>query len=263
MTRKNLAKQSTVSERYLAQLEGGRGNPSILVLARVAQAMNCPIEDLVSNQLERPAEYRLLTALLERLGPTEMTEARALLSQKFGAHADAGETLRIAFIGLRGAGKSTLGKRLADALKIPFIELNTLVEQEYGAPVGEILELSGQSTYRRYERRVLENIFSVYKRIVIATGGGIVTEPATYDLLLRHTLTVWIKASPEEHMARVIAQGDLRPMADNREAMEDLKHILAARTPFYAQAHLNLDTSGKSENESLQDILRLVSTKAR
>lgn len=259
MTRKILARDSGVSERYLAQLEGGKGNASVLVLRKIAAAMDFNLEDLIAEAPDRPVDQRLIVELLNRLDNGDLAEAREMLNARFGRKTQSAGKLRISLIGLRGGGKSTLGKRLADYLDIPFVELNRFIEQEYGAPVSEIIEWAGQPTYRRHERRALEKAVKTNDRVVIATGGGLVTEPATLDFLLASTLSIWVKASPEEHMNRVIAQGDLRPMARNRQAMTDLKQILKARGPYYSKASLELDTSGKSVDESFADLLKLVS----
>lgn len=254
MSRKILARDSGVSERYLAQLESGTGNASVLLLRQIARAMDMQLADLVSDAPERPVDTTLILQFLGRLSPEQLTEARQLLQQSFEAAEGAQQHGRIALIGLRGGGKSTLGRKLAQHLRVPFVELNRMIEEEYGASVGEIFNLYGQPAFRRYERRCLESIIERYDRVVIATGGGIVAEPATFDLLLSACRAVWIQASPEEHMQRVIDQGDLRPMANNAEAMEDLKNILAARAPYYAKAEIHLDTSGKPVERSFADL---------
>lgn len=260
MTRKILARDSQVSERYLAQLEAGEGNASVLVLRKIARAMDFTLEDLLTESLDRPVDQRLIIELLNRLDSKDLAEARQLLNDRFARRNNNNRSgkLRISLIGLRGAGKSTLGRRLAEHLAVPFVEVNRLIEEEYGAPVAEILEWAGQPTYRRYEKKALERAVSENDRVVIATGGSIVTEPATLDYLLANTLTIWLRASPEEHMQRVIAQGDRRPMAKNREAMEDLKHILKARDRYYSKANLQLDTAGRTEDESFADLVALV-----
>jgi len=224
MTRKDLARDSGISERYLAQLESGRGNTSILVLRRVADALRVPLEHLVRDEGIRDRRYD-----------------------------------RVALIGLRGAGKSTLGGRLAKALSAPFVELDREVEREAGTGLSEIFLLYGQAGYRRYEKRCLEQVLAANRRVVLATGGSIVSEPATYDLLRAECLTVWLKAAPEEHMARVLAQGDTRPMAGSREAMGDLRRILADRAPLYGRADVTVDTAGKSVEQSLAELREVVS----
>jgi XRE family transcriptional regulator, aerobic/anaerobic benzoate catabolism transcriptional regulator len=251
MTRKILARDSRVSERYLAQLESGQGNISIVLLRQVAQAMGLDLSDLVRDGPERPLELVLLTQTLSRLAPQELGEARRLLGAAFGAAVASERRQRIALIGLRGAGKSTLGARLAEALDMPFIELDREVERSFGADLGEIFDLYGQAAYRRAERQALTDITARHGRAVIAAGGSIVSEPATFELLLSACFTVWLKAAPEEHMNRVAAQGDLRPMAASAEAMADLRRILAGRAELYARADATVDTEGASFETSL------------
>jgi XRE family aerobic/anaerobic benzoate catabolism transcriptional regulator len=257
MTRRILARDSGVSERYLAQLEAGQGNISIALLRKVAQAMGLPLADLVRDDPEPPVELRLLVQSLARLSPQELGQARRLLGERFGSLAG-DRKRRIALIGLRGAGKSTLGRHLAGRLDVPFFELDREIERESGLALGEIFDLYGQAAFRRHERRALETLLQRHPRAVIATGGSIVSEPATFDLLLSSCFTVWIKAPPEEHMARVVAQGDLRPMADNAESMDDLRRILAGRTALYAKADATVDTAGRDLETSFNDLLAAV-----
>jgi XRE family transcriptional regulator, aerobic/anaerobic benzoate catabolism transcriptional regulator len=262
MTRKLLARDSGVSERYLAQLETGKGNISITLLRRVAAAMGLPLAELVSEEPERPVEFSLLMQTILRLSPAELAEARRLLGRAFGVAADGGRRQRIALVGLRGAGKSTLGPRLAQALGVPFVELDREIERDVGAPLGEIFDLYGQASYRRAERRALEAVIARHDRAVIATGGSLVSEPATFDLLLSACFAVWLRARPEEHMARVLAQGDTRPMAASAEAMADLRRILDGRTALYAKADIAIDTSGKPVEASLAELLGAIAAPA-
>jgi XRE family transcriptional regulator, aerobic/anaerobic benzoate catabolism transcriptional regulator len=255
MTRKILARDAGLSERYLAQLEGGKGNISIMLLRRVADALNQPLAQLVGDELDNPAELRTAIDLLRRLGPKQLAEARSLLAARFPLPAIAARDRRIALIGLRGAGKSTLGARLARHLAVPFIELDAEIERDFGLSLGEIFALYGQPVYRRSERRMLDEVIRCHPSFVLAAGGSLVAEAATFEQLLAQCFTVWLKASPEEHMHRVQAQGDLRPMADNREAMADLHRILAARNPLYAQADATVDTSGRSIDASFGALL--------
>jgi len=257
MTRKILARDSGVSERYLAQLESGQGNASVLVLSQIAQALNLPVADLLRDENEQSVELTLIQQLLKRLPPAKLAKVRTQLVRDYGS-AYGARANRIALIGLRGAGKSTLGAALAKHLGVPFVELDHEVEAEAGTSLHEIFLLHGQAGYRRYERRALERTLDKNDRCVIATGGSIVSEPGTYDLLLSACLTVWLRAAPEEHMARVAAQGDYRPMAGNREAMDDLRRILAGREALYAQADVTIDTAGKTVEPSLSELVRAV-----
>ena len=221
MTRKILARDSGVSERYLAQLESGAGNISILRLRKVAAAMALPLVELIDEGAERPVEYTWTA----RAG-------------------------RIALIGLRGAGKTTLGRQLAERLGVPFVEMASLIAEESGTSLSEIFSLYGQAAYRRYERRALERAIAQQQNAVIATGGSLVSEAGTFELLRHSCHTVWIAASPAEHMSRVMAQGDLRPMQASREAMADLKRILENRRALYATADAVVDTSGRTVDAS-------------
>jgi XRE family transcriptional regulator, aerobic/anaerobic benzoate catabolism transcriptional regulator len=254
MTRKILARDSKVSERYLAQLETGHGNISIVLLRQIAHAMGLPLGDLVREEPDRPVELTLLIQTLSRLPAKELAAARKLLGETFGAAVDSERRHRIALVGLRGAGKSTLGALLAKHLGAPFIELDREVERESGTRLGEIFDLYGQAAFRRYERRALEAVIERHDRAIIATGGSIVSEPGTFDLLLSACFTVWLTASPEEHMGRVVAQGDTRPMAENEQAMEDLRRILAGRNALYSKADARVDTGGKSIDESFREL---------
>jgi XRE family aerobic/anaerobic benzoate catabolism transcriptional regulator len=259
MTRNALAADSGVSLRFLAHLEGGQGNPSILVLRRIASAMGFPPDDLLSNDPSPAIDRILLTQLLKRLSDDEVAKARRLLTQHLGLHtAPEAKKPYVALIGLRGAGKTTLGRRLAKHRDVPFFELDREVEREYGATIGEILQLHGQPGYRRFERESLQAVLSANPAAVIETGGGLAADPETLPLLLEHSLAVWVRASPEEHMQRVIDQGDLRPMARSREAMRELNDILKAREPFYRQAHLHLMTSGRTADQSFEELLDLL-----
>ena len=258
MTRKQLARESGVSERYLAELEAGRGNISILLLRQIAQALGSPLERLVLDGPERSAEEELLTGLLARLTPAQRAEAHALLGKHFGLGEDRRRQGRVALIGLRGAGKSTLGRLLAERLAVPFVEMTREIEAAAGMPVAEVIGLGGQSMLRRLERRTLEAVVGRHERMVLATGGGLVAEGATYDVLLTHCFTVWLTARPEDHMGRVMAQGDRRPMADNPEAMEDLRRILVEREGLYAKADRRLDTAGKPTAQCLDELVALL-----
>ena len=257
MTRKILARDSGVSERYLAQLECGQGNISVLLLQRIAAALNLSLTEFLQQGPEQPVDLALIWQFLQRLPAQKLPLVRTQLLRDY-ASVDAGRKGRIALIGLRGAGKSTLGSRLAKELDVPFIELDREVEREAGTSLPEIFLLYGQAGYRRYERRCLESVVKQNARAVIATGGSIVSEPGTYDLLLSTCRTVWLKARPEEHMARVVAQGDTRPMTGNLEAMEDLHRILRGRSALYGRADVTIDTARKSIEQSLQQLRKAV-----
>jgi XRE family aerobic/anaerobic benzoate catabolism transcriptional regulator len=255
MTRRQLAELSGASERYLAQIESGQGNPSVIILKSIAEALDVPMLDLLPRNGGRIAALDRLVDLLAGMPPTELAAIADMIENRAGDGA-ADRARRIALIGLRGAGKSTLGARLAQHLGCPFIELDRVVEQDYGAPIPDLIEIAGMATFRRYERACLERVIAAHERGVIAAAGGIVASPETYRLLLRRAHTVWIKARPEEHMRRVMAQGDFRPMAHNREAMADLVAILEARSADYARADAELDTSGDTVDESFAKLMQ-------
>ncbi|MFX1675699.1 helix-turn-helix transcriptional regulator [Paraburkholderia sp. A2WS-5] len=247
MTRKTLAAETGLSERHLANLESGVGNASVLVLRQIAATLNCPLAEVIGDVTTASAEWLLIRELLQGRDPASLQRARIALAEMFSqAPADPHRNERIALIGLRGAGKSTLGRMLAQELKVPFVELTRVIEQLAGCPPSEIHSLYGASAYRRYEQRALEAVIAEHPRAVIASPGGLVSEPATFNTLLAHCFTVWLQAAPEEHMRRVVAQGDLRPMSGNREAMDDLKRILAGRSEFYGRADMRFDTSEKT-----------------
>jgi len=258
MTRKILARDSGVSERYLAQLEGGQGNISILLLRDIARALDLRLEVLVLDGPGPPVDFIHTTEFLRRLSAAELVQARQLLVQHFGGVDQASRRQRIALIGLRGAGKSTLGAKLAERLGCPFFELDRMIEQEAGVALSAVFDLYGQSGFRRLERRCLDTVIEKHERFVLATGGSLVSEPATFDQLLTECFTVWLRATPEDHMQRVIEQGDMRPMAENREAMDDLRRILDAREPLYGKADVVCDTSATGVTQSLDYLVQIV-----
>jgi len=249
MTRKRMSQEADVSERHLAQLESGEGNISVLLLQRIAAALHEPIANLFTPQTEEPAEKRLIQRFLERVPEHRLEEVVSRWMREFGRE-EKMRRMRVALIGLRGAGKSTLGSMLAKEMTYRFVELDSEIEKDTGMPLGEIFSLYGQSGFRAIERRTLESVLKENERVVLSVGGGVVSEKETFDFLLSQCYAVWIKAQPEEHMSRVMAQGDFRPMAANNQAMEDLRRILEARDPLYRKADLILDTSGTSEEES-------------
>jgi XRE family transcriptional regulator, aerobic/anaerobic benzoate catabolism transcriptional regulator len=256
MARKVLSRTAAVSERYLAQLEAGEGNASIVLLRRVAVALGVRLTDLV-DCAEPAAEQRLIRRFLDSLPPERLEEVLRRLTQEFGQD-DAVRRKRITLVGLRGAGKTTLGAALAKALRRPLVELDKQIEREAGISLSEVFLLYGQAGYRRIERRCLERMIDSQQDIVLTVGGGIVSEPETYQLLLLNCFTVWVKAAPEEHMARVVAQGDMRPMAGHAEAMEDLRNILTAREPLYSKADAVVDTSGCSVEKSFAALQKAI-----
>ena len=250
MSRKVLARVSGVSERYIAQLESGQGNISVILLQRLDSAVGANIADLFVAQGEAHADFAVVRDLVRRATPEQLAGVKSLLAGRMpGPQARPATPIpatRIALIGLRGAGKSTLGRLLADRLGWPFVELNKEIEATNGLSIAEILALYGQDGFRRLEQATLRDLIARPGPMVLATGGGIVSEPLTFDLVLSSFYAVWIKARPEEHMSRVRKQGDLRPMADDRSAMAELRTILLSREPLYAQAQAVVDTSGIS-----------------
>ena len=253
MTRKAVAHAADVSERHLANLEYGEGNASILVLLQVAGALQCSLFELLGDVTTNSPEWLLIRELLERADEATLRRARIAIGEALGTGAGTPHANpRVALVGLRGAGKSALGQMLADDLGYPFVELSREIEKFAGCSVNEIQNLYGMNAYRRYERRALEEAIQIYPEAVIATPGGLVSDPATFNQLLSHCTTVWLHADPEDHMKRVLAQGDTRPMAHSKEAMEDLKSILAGRAAFYSKAQLKLDTSAQPLEATFQ-----------
>jgi XRE family aerobic/anaerobic benzoate catabolism transcriptional regulator len=253
MTRKAVALAADVSERHLANLEYGTGNVSVLVLLQVSHALQCSLAELLGDISTSSPEWLLIRELLSKRTEADLRRARVQLTEMFGESGDAtARRTRIALIGLRGAGKTTLGQRLADDLGFTFIELSREIEKFAGCQISEIHNLYGANAYRRYERRALEEAIQIYPEVVIATPGGLVSDSANFNLLLTHCTTVWLQANANDHMSRVAAQGDLRPMAASPEAMEDLKRILEGRSAFYSKADLSFDTSAQDAEESFQ-----------
>ncbi len=247
ITRKALAVATGVSERHLANLEYGEGNVSVLVLDQVASALHCSLAELIGDFTTTSPEWLMIRSLLENRDEQTLHEARLAISKTVGTAAGGeSSSVRIALIGLRGAGKTTLGQMLAEDLDVPFVELSREVEKFAGCTIAEIQNLYGAKAYRRYERRALEETIQVYPAGVIATPGGLVADATNFNLLLSSCTTIWLQAKPQDHMQRVIEQGDLRPMAGNDEAMDDLKTILASRNAFYSKARFQLDTSQQS-----------------
>ena len=264
MTRKAVALAADVSERHLANLEYGTGNASFLVLQQVAGALQCSLAELIGDITASSPEWLLIRELLEHRDEATLRRVRVAIGELLGNGSVSGHTPgaawpRVALVGLRGAGKSSLGQMLADDLEYPFVELSREIEKFAGCSISEIQGLYGMNAYRRYERRALEEAIQIYPEVVIATPGGLVSDAATFNLLLSHCTTVWLQAEPEDHMQRVAEQGDLRPMAASAEAMNDLRQILAGRSAFYSKADLRLNTS----SQPLQDTFKLLRTQVR
>jgi XRE family aerobic/anaerobic benzoate catabolism transcriptional regulator len=260
MTRRQLAQASETSERYLAQIESGAGNPSVSVLRAIARALELPVAALLPEASAHPAALGSIIDLLTQIPETELPALGKEIAARVARSEHADRAQRIALVGLRGAGKSTLGRMLAQHLGWPFIELDRVVEEDYGASIPDLIEMAGTATFRRHERGALERVISRHDAAIITTAGGIVADPETYALLLRRTHTVWVKARPEDHMSRVMAQGDFRPMAQNRAAMADLVAILDARRADYARAEAELDTAGDAVDQSFARLLAIVSS---
>src|SRR6478735_6693197 len=263
MSRRQLAQESGTSERYLAQIESGAGNPSVLVMRGIADALEIPLFELLPHTGGLATPYARIIDLLGRASPSDLSAIADAIERRIDGAAATDRARRIALVGLRGAGKSTLGKMLAEKLGVRFIELDRMVEQEYGASVPLMIEMSGLAAFRRHERACLERVVKDNEAAVIATAGGIVSNPETYAFLLRHAHTVWISARPDEHMSRVMRQGDFRPMAHNRQAMTDLVTILESRRADYARAEATLDTAGDSIEQSFSKLRKIAAPWAK
>jgi XRE family transcriptional regulator, aerobic/anaerobic benzoate catabolism transcriptional regulator len=259
LTQEQLAKQCALSSRFLAKVELGGGNISVARLRELARALDVPVEALASEHVPASPAFEQSTTFLKKLPPTVLNHAHKLLLEKFSGAPSALRRSRIALTGLRGAGKSTLGSLLAQRLQCPFIELDRQIERDTGLTLSVIFDLYGQAGYRRLERVALDRILAHHRRFVLATGGGIVSDPGNYNRLLSTCFTVWLRAKPEDHMARVIKQGDRRPIAQSRQAMRDLRRILYSREAQYRQADAALDTSGQPLKHSVCSLIRLVS----
>jgi XRE family aerobic/anaerobic benzoate catabolism transcriptional regulator len=257
MSRKVLARVSGISERYIAQLESGKGNVSIVLLRRVSNAMGAHLEDLIPATDPAP-DWQVIRDLLRKASPGQIAQAKDILADSGTATHRRLSFAGIALIGLRGAGKSTLGKILAKKIGWSFVELNKEIERQNGLSVAEIIALYGQEGFRRMEQTALGQLLARKEPMVLATGGGIVSEPLTFDLILKSFYTIWLKAEPEEHMARVRKQGDLRPMADDRSAMAELRNILLSREPLYARASAVVDTAGLSVDDAATRLIEAV-----
>jgi XRE family aerobic/anaerobic benzoate catabolism transcriptional regulator len=250
MSRKLLAKHAGISERYVTQLESGKGNVSIVLLNQIANALNLPLSRMFED--ESP-----LQQFLARLSPSQQNEAYASLASWFAASdSSVARSYRVALVGLRGAGKSAIGRLVAAELQVPFFELDREIETVSGQSIAHLLELYGQQAYRRYELQALQGLLQTHPQFVVATGGSLVSEAATYELVLRSCFTVWLRTTPEQHMSRVIAQGDQRPMKGSDQAMDDLRRILREREPLYARADLTIDTTRGTEQHAASALLK-------
>ena len=259
MTRRILSEEADVSERHLANLKSGTGNISVLVLANVATALDCSLAELLGDETTASPEWLMIRRLLHGREPRELTEAYHALSDLFGtAGAAQNRRNRIALVGLRGAGKSTLGQMTAAELGVPFIELRAEITRLAGCAPVEIQALYGSNAYRRYERQALEETLQTHDACVIATAGGLVGDTSTFDLLLNNCFTVWLQADPEDHFSRVLAQGDQRMMPGNRNGVDDIRLTLESRASFYAKADCSFNTSGKTLEEAFAGLMALL-----
>ena len=256
MTRKALATAAQVSERHLANMDYGLGNASVLVLLQVAKALQCTLAELLGDVSTSSPDWLMIREMLEQCDAPTLHRVRIAIGELLGTGGAAHErSTRVALVGLRGAGKSTLGQMLAEDLGYPFVELSREIDKLAGCSVAEIQALYGTNAYRRYERRALEESIQIYPEAVIATPGGLVSDPASFSLLLAHCSTLWLQADPADHLRRVTAQGDLRPMAASKEALQDLKNILDGRQSFYSKAQFAVNTSAQ-DLEATFELLR-------
>ena len=258
LTQDALARVAAVPRSTIANLESGIGNPSLLILQQLATALRCAVAEVIGDVTASSPEWLLIRDALSGRPDADLRRARVAIAELFGDGGARPKAGRIALVGLRGAGKSTLGRMLGDALGVPFVELSREIERFAGCDIRQIHDLYGASAYRRYERRALEDVVETQRDAVLATPGGLVSDPATFGLLLQRTTTIWLQAAPEEHMQRVTEQGDLRPMSASPEAMDDLRQILAGRAAFYEKADFRVDTSGKSLEAALAELVAIV-----
>jgi XRE family transcriptional regulator, aerobic/anaerobic benzoate catabolism transcriptional regulator len=259
LTRKTLAAAAEVSERHLANLEYGTGNASILILLQVANSLQCSLSELIGDVTTSNPEWLMIREQLQDADEATLRRVRLAVGDMLGSGKGQSSKQIIALVGLRGAGKTTLGQRLADDLGYPFVELSRDIEKLAGCSVNEIQALYGMNAYRRYERRALDALLQAQQPVVIGTPGGMVSDAATFSLLMSSCTTVWLKAEPEDHMQRVIAQGDMRPMATSKEAMDDLRQILKGRSAFYSKSDITINTSA----QGLEPTFSLLSSQVR
>jgi XRE family aerobic/anaerobic benzoate catabolism transcriptional regulator len=258
ITQTYLARQCALSLRSLVSVEQGRASLSVARLHMLAQALDVPIEFLAAEGQPASPAFEQSTVFLKKLPPADLQKAHKMLLEQFGGADTTLRSSRIALTGLRGAGKSTLGSLLAQVLQCHFLELDKQIEADSGLTLTIVFDLYGIAGYRRMEREALDRILAKHRRFVLATGGSLVSDPTTYNRLLSECFTVWLRAKPEEHMARVLKQGDRRPIAQSRQAMRDLRRILWSREALYRQADAVLETSGQSIKASLYALARLI-----
>ena len=255
LPRRELSERSGVSQRYLAQVEAGKGNISIALLLKLGEALDHRIEWFVGEDDPWTSDALRVADRFRRADNRQRRQVLEILDPRPGRESKAH---RIALIGLRGAGKSTLGDRVSRALDIPFAELNDEIEEQSGMPVSDVMALYGQEGYRTLEHQALSRVIATHDTAILAVAGGIVSAPEAFSLLLDNFHTIWLRAAPEEHMSRVLDQGDHRPMAGKVSALDELKTILSSREPLYARADAMLDTSRKTEAQALQELLSLI-----
>ncbi|MEY3782088.1 MAG: hypothetical protein RIS97_266 [Pseudomonadota bacterium] len=259
LTRKTMAAAAEVSERHLANLEYGTGNASILILLQVANSLQCSLSELIGDVTTANPEWLMIREQLQDADEATLRRVRLAVGEMLGSGKEQATKQIIALVGLRGAGKTTLGQRLAEDLGYPFVELSRDIEKLAGCSVNEIQALYGMNAYRRYEHRALDTLLQAQQPVVIGTPGGMVSDASTFNLLMSSCTTVWLKAEPEDHMQRVIAQGDMRPMATSKEAMDDLRQILKGRAAFYSKSDITINTSA----QGLEPTFALLSAQVR
>ncbi|MGH1419025.1 MAG: shikimate kinase [Hyphomicrobiaceae bacterium] len=262
MSRKVLSQSSGVSERYLAELERGTGNASLLILRRIARALGLKVSDFVTETVERPIDLTLAITQLERLGPSDVIKAHRLVAERFGPKKEARANGIVALIGLRGAGKATIGKLAAEALGVAFVDLDHEIEQQSGMELSEIFSTRGEQAYRDLELEALKHVIANNDRAILATGGGIVTSDENFNTLLKNCLTVWLRASPEQLLERARKAVALRPTGLSRQASTELTLMLENRQPLYAQADAGLDTQGLSETDLAHKLVQLIAAQS-
>jgi XRE family transcriptional regulator, aerobic/anaerobic benzoate catabolism transcriptional regulator len=255
LTQTELAERATLSPRFVAQIEAGQANISILRLAEISFAFNRPLQELIPPPSDDGSFHAEIWRLLSRCREEDWQELLHWLRQRL----DQAPAVFIALVGLRGSGKSTVGARLAKRLKIEFIELDSLIESAAGISLEEIFAIHGEHYYRGLEREVLRELSTTARGGVVATGGSVVTDPESWALLRRRCFTVWLHALPEEFMRRLQKQGDMRPMQGRPAALDELKALLGRREPLYSEAQLTVKTTGKSPGKVVKEIIEAMS----